>query len=44
MRVVTAPKKPFIPTRPPKENPAPFIYLSPIEETHGEKKDGRLTC
>ena len=31
MRVVTHPKKPYVPTRPPKENPAPFLQLSPIK-------------
>lgn len=33
MRVVTCPKKPWKPpTPPPKENPAPFIVLSPIKQ------------
>lgn len=32
MRVVTCPKKVYsIPRRPPKENPAPFIALTPIK-------------
>lgn len=31
MRIVSHPKKPFVPTRPPKENPAPFLVLSPVK-------------
>lgn len=30
MRIVTKPKKPYVPKRPPKENPAPFIELTPF--------------
>ena len=31
MRIVTKPKKPYVPKRPPKENPAPFIELTPLQ-------------
>ncbi len=31
MRIVSHPKKPYIPTRPPKENPEKFIQLTPIK-------------
>ncbi len=40
MRVVTHPKKPYVPT-PPKENPAPFIQLSPIKPQPQQVSDGR---
>lgn len=39
MRIVTHPKKPFIPKRPPNQNPAPFIQLTPIKQ-EAQTSDG----
>jgi hypothetical protein len=47
MRIVSHPKKPFIP-EPPKSNPKPFIYLSPVtneDQKHGQEEETRtLRC
>lgn len=38
MRIVSHPKKPYIPKRPVNENPEPFIKLSPVVYSDGTIK------